>query len=656
MTFPYGKDLLYQEDFMKKKFLFGLIALLSVSFIFFGCGDSGGGSSPSAAEIAAGELADGLATLVVASGGEATDVVVSGTTVTVSASFTILSTSEAEPEIEPDVTLVLGENVTLTTEQDITVNGTVTLEDGASIVGDDDLKVIIGAGASVTGEVDNFYTDAGVKIATDIGPGTYKWDATLGGNTGGWKAAPLVIAAGAISGIVPVTGSEPATAANGTGYTGAVTWKKADEGNVGGNFEVGTVYVATITLTPEAGYTFTGTILSDFSVAGVDATYEDGDYTAGLILPEALADGKVIIKAIFPETVPTIIAAVAIEGVTPPVTGETPATTADGTGYTGVITWDTSTDDGSPVTFAAETVYVATITLSPTTGYTFAGFTGAFSVAGVDTNKTGDGYVAGLKQVVDTDDWKVTAWFPATGPTIIMAEDLTAATITAYDDDPDGIVVSAESLTVNVTTSIASGTIALTESTDVDQSSSFTGGDTQLITITLNAAAKHTFVGTDITAADIVAAVLDGDIFPEDTLGVPSGPAANPFVVTVTYTEPYVDIVAGAIEGVTPPVKEVGSVSAISGTGYTGVVTWATDGGEPLVGNFATETVYVATITLTPAKGYTFEDTVLSNFTVADVNESSLQQGFSNGLILPEEVEENGTVIIKAIFPETEGE
>jgi hypothetical protein len=45
MTFPYGKDLLYQEDFMKKKFLFGLIALLSVSFIFFGCG--GGGSDPS---------------------------------------------------------------------------------------------------------------------------------------------------------------------------------------------------------------------------------------------------------------------------------------------------------------------------------------------------------------------------------------------------------------------------------------------------------------------------------------------------------------------------------------------------------------------------------------------------------------------------------
>jgi uncharacterized repeat protein (TIGR02543 family) len=45
MPFPYGKDLLYQEDFMKKKFLFGLIALLSVSFIFFGCGDSGGSGS-----------------------------------------------------------------------------------------------------------------------------------------------------------------------------------------------------------------------------------------------------------------------------------------------------------------------------------------------------------------------------------------------------------------------------------------------------------------------------------------------------------------------------------------------------------------------------------------------------------------------------------
>jgi hypothetical protein len=171
---------------MKKKFTIGLIALLSVSFIFFSCGDSGsgGGSGYSAAEIAAQELGDNLAALI----GDPSKVAVSGTTVTVSASFTIDAAIPEDIVIETGVILVLGENVTLTTEKDITVNGAVTLETGASVVGDTALKVIIGTGATVTGG-ENFYTAAEVQITEPVTAGTYDWDANAGGpSEAGWKA------------------------------------------------------------------------------------------------------------------------------------------------------------------------------------------------------------------------------------------------------------------------------------------------------------------------------------------------------------------------------------------------------------------------------------------------------------------------------------
>lgn len=58
-----------------------------------------------------------------------------------------------------------------------------------------------------------------------------------------------------------------------------------------------------------------------------------------------------------------------ILGIASPVRNETPVTSATETDqYTGSVTWDPS--DG---TFAAETIYTATITLTPKTGYTLSG-------------------------------------------------------------------------------------------------------------------------------------------------------------------------------------------------------------------------------------------------------------------------------------------
>lgn len=88
----------------------------------------------------------------------------------------------------------------------------------------------------------------------------------------------------------------------------------------------------------------------------------------------------------------------AISGITAPVTGGSPVTTAiDTPQYTGTISW-------SPVAdlFEATTVYTATITLTAKTGYTLLGVTeNFFTVAGAEATNTANSGV-------------VTAIFPAT--------------------------------------------------------------------------------------------------------------------------------------------------------------------------------------------------------------------------------------------------
>ena len=97
---------------------------------------------------------------------------------------------------------------------------------------------------------------------------------------------------------------------------------------------------------------------------------------------------------------PTVISVAAIAGVTAPVRGATPvSTTTAGTGYTGTVTWS-----ASPATFAAVTTYTATITLTPTSGYTLTGVTeNFFTVAGATSD------------ISPANSGVITVVFPATG-------------------------------------------------------------------------------------------------------------------------------------------------------------------------------------------------------------------------------------------------
>jgi hypothetical protein len=77
--------------------------------------------------------------------------------------------------------------------------------------------------------------------------------------------SPISVAA--VAGVTaPVTGATPVTATTtGTGYTGTVSWSGA---LADGKFASSTTYTATITLTPNAGYTLTGVSANFFTVAG----------------------------------------------------------------------------------------------------------------------------------------------------------------------------------------------------------------------------------------------------------------------------------------------------------------------------------------------------------------------------------------------------
>ena len=89
----------------------------------------------------------------------------------------------------------------------------------------------------------------------------------------------------------------------------------------------------------------------------------------------------------------------AIGGVTAPVVGETPVTAiTEGKQFTGTVTWSPEV-----ITFAASTVYTATITLTPKVGYKLDGVAANFfTVAGATSVSNG------------ANSGVVTAVFPAT--------------------------------------------------------------------------------------------------------------------------------------------------------------------------------------------------------------------------------------------------
>lgn len=151
-----------------------------------------------------------------------------------------------------------------------------------------------------------------------------------------------------------------------------------------------------LTITPDAGNMLkAGTLKyndgSDHLITGTSFT-----------MPAA----NVTVTAEF-ETADSVINISAISGVTAPARGAAPTSAiADTTEYTEVISWSPAA-----TTFAASTVYTATITITPKAGYTLTGVpTNFFTVAGATTTNAADSGVV-------TAVFPATAAPPATQPT-----------------------------------------------------------------------------------------------------------------------------------------------------------------------------------------------------------------------------------------------
>lgn len=231
----------------------------------------------------------------------------------------------------------------------------------------------------------------------------------------------------AIAGVtVPVTGETPTTAITATGqYTGTVTWSPADD-----PYAASKVYTAIITLTPKTGYTLTGVTANSFTVAG--ATTVTNPVNSG------------VITAVFPATAataPTSINIAAIPDVIAPVVGAIPDTTEiDTEQYTGSVAW---TPEDDP--YKGETVYTATITLTPKAGFTLTGVTANFfTVAGeTATNAANSGLV--------------TAVFLATGKAPITFKAIPGVIVPVRGETPVTVIVPTDQYTGTVAWSPAGG-------------------------------------------------------------------------------------------------------------------------------------------------------------------------------------------------------
>ena len=81
----------------------------------------------------------------------------------------------------------------------------------------------------------------------------------------------------------PVAGATPIASIPGTvQYTGTISWSSKD-GQLVGNFQTETIYAATINLTPNTGFTFTGVGQDSFSVDGASYVY-NSDNGSGEVL------------------------------------------------------------------------------------------------------------------------------------------------------------------------------------------------------------------------------------------------------------------------------------------------------------------------------------------------------------------------------------
>ena len=217
------------------------------------------------------------------------------------------------------------------------------------------------AGYTFTGVTASFFSVSGAtSVVSTAGNGNQMTVTAAFPQTG----SDLVVNIAAIPNVpVPAFEVNPSSAPDidTAQYTGSIEWTPTLESD--GTFGSGKTYTAAITLTAKTNWTFNGVSANFFTnTAATTVTNPAGTGT------------EMVVTAVFPPTGNVQIQTVniaAIEGITPPVTGETAVLVITETAqYTGTVEWSPALDGGK---FAGSTGYTAEITLTAKAGFTLIG-------------------------------------------------------------------------------------------------------------------------------------------------------------------------------------------------------------------------------------------------------------------------------------------
>ena len=369
--------------------------------------------------------------------------------------------------------------------------------------------------------------------------------------------------------------------------------------------------------------TYTEEVPTNAGTYYVKATVEETADYSGL-------ESNAVKFTILPKTINT-----AITQLTAPVKNEVPQTEIETDEYTATVAWSPEVEDK----FGYDTVYTATITITPKTNYT---------VKGIAEN----GYTVNGAQTVtnEADSAIVTAVYSATGidDTVDTNEFTKPLEIVGwtYGDTPNA-----------PTASVKYGTIKYTYSTAADREYNDivpTDAGTYYVKATVEETDKYTGLESDAVEFVIGKKILTNDNITKIADQTYTGEEIKPvievkdgdkvLVLDTDYTVAYeknikaseeakakVEMISNNYEGtleklftilpktinsemiLTAPVKNEVPQTEIETDEYTATVDWSPE----VTDKFGYSTVYTATITITPKVNYTVKGIAENGYTVS---------------------------------------
>ena len=496
----------------------------------------------------------------------------------------------------------------------------------------------------------------------------------------------------------PVKNEVPQTEIETDEYTATVVWSP----EVTDKFGYNTVYIATITITPKTNYTVKGIAENGYTVSGAETVTNEADsatvtvvysatenknsneFTQPLAItgwtygetanaPTAVAKygtikytysntadgtyteevptnaGTYYVKAtveetadysglesnavefiILPKTINT-----AITQLTAPVQNEVPQTEMETDEYTATVVWSPEVTDK----FGYDTVYTATITITPKTNYTVKGIAeNGYTVSGAETvtNEANSATVTavysatGSYDTVDTNEFtkplEIVGWTYGDTPNVPTATAKYGTIKYTYSNTADGEY--SEIVPTDAGTYYVKATVEETDKYTGLESDAveFVIGKKILTNDNITKIADQTYTGEEIKP---VIEVKDGDkilvldtdytVAYEKNIKASEEAKAKVEMISNNYKgtlEKLFTILPKTINSaiiLTAPVKNGVPQTEMETNEYTATVAWSPE----VTDKFGYSTVYTATITITPKANYTVKGIAENGYTVS---------------------------------------